>query len=50
MPAPGAILQVICHVMWGRQTSEAEILSGILDVMRVDTYGSGLPAVIALRG
>ncbi|AUX40444.1 hypothetical protein SOCE26_018450 [Sorangium cellulosum] len=34
----------------GRQTSEAEIFSGILDVMRVDTSGSGLPAVTALRG
>ncbi|WP_437624211.1 hypothetical protein [Sorangium sp. So ce1151] len=34
----------------GRQTSEAEIFSGILDVMRVDTSGSGLPAVTAFRG
>ena len=34
----------------GRQTSEAEIFSGILDVMCVDTSGSGLPSVTALRG
>ena len=34
----------------GRSTSEAELFSGILDVMGVDTTGSGLPSVTAFRG
>jgi hypothetical protein len=32
-----------------RHTSEAEVFSGILDVLGVDTSGSGLPSVTCLR-
>lgn len=34
----------------GRTTSEAELFSGILDVLEVDKSGSGLPSVTAFRG
>jgi hypothetical protein len=34
----------------GRLTSEPELFAGILDALRVDTSGSGLPSVVALRG
>lgn len=34
----------------GRTTSEAELMSGILEILAVDKTGSGLPSVTALRG
>ena len=33
----------------GRTMNEAHLFSGLLDALRVDTSGSGLPAVTALR-
>jgi hypothetical protein len=34
----------------GRTTSEAELMSGVLEILGVDKTGSGLPSVTALRG